>query len=381
MPPSPASLVALLGVITTILVGWVLHMGAPILRPLVIALLLAALLQPLVRGLARFRIPSFATVILLVGLLGLGLAQVALWFQANLLAFLGPQEEPGATLPVERLDPVSGDQEELTRGFGGWDNVVDRVGVWLEKSPMPSDYREYLLENLEALDVQRLGAEFLGSGLDLAKVLFLIVLYMLFMFAEQAVFRRKILAVAGPNRDAAEEILDSIGRGIQRFLGLKVLTSFATGALCYAALVALQIPYALLFGFLTFLLNFIPYFGSLAAGALPTIVALAVEGSINKALLVALIYLVVNVSIGSIVEPKLMGRELDLSPLVILVAVVVWSALWGVVGAFLAVPLTAALQIVLAARESTYPIAVMLSSGPPRQDRRRRFFGAPPTPR
>lgn len=377
MQPQNRTTVALLGVITTVLVGWVLHIGAPILQPLVIALLLAALLQPLVRWLGRFRIPSFVTVILLVGLLGLGLAQTALWFQANLLAFLGPQDEPTAAVPIERLDPLSADQEELTRGLGGWDNVVARIGHWLDKSPIPEDYRGYLLDNLKSLDVQRIGAEFLGTGVDLAKVLFLIVLYMLFMFAEQAVFRRKILAVAGPNRDAAEEIVDSIGRGIQRFLGLKVLTSIATGALCYAALAALQIPYALLFGFLTFLLNFIPYFGSIAAGALPTMVALAVEGSINKALIVAVIYLTVNVGIGSIVEPKLMGRELDLSPLVILIAVVVWSALWGVVGAFLAVPLTATLQIVLAAHESTYPIAVMLSSGPPRQDRRRRFFSTP----
>ena len=378
MQPQNRTTVALLGVITTVLVGWVLHIGAPILQPLVIALLLAALLQPLVRWLGRFRVPSFVTVIVLVGLLGLGLAQVALWFQANLLAFLGPQDEPTAAVPIERLDPLSADQEELTRGLGGWANVVVRIGQWLDKSPIPEDYRGYLLDNLQSLDVQRVGAEFLGTGVDLAKVLFLIVLYMLFMFAEQAVFRRKILSVAGSNRDAAEEILDSIGRGIQRFLGLKVLTSFATGALCYAALSALQIPYALLFGFLTFLLNFIPYFGSLAAGALPTMVALAVEGSINKALLVALIYLMVNVGIGSILEPKLMGRELDLSPLVILIAVVVWSALWGVVGAFLAVPLTATLQIVLAAHESTYPLAVMLSSGPPRQDRRRRFFTSHP---
>jgi predicted PurR-regulated permease PerM len=373
MPPTSRALIALLGVVTTILVGWVLHIGASILQPLVIALLLASLLQPVVGLLERVRIPSFATIVILVALLGLGLARVGFWFQASVVSFLGESAE-GTTLPIDRLDPLSDDQDELTRGLGGWEGIVDRIGAWLDKSSVPEGYRQYALENLAAIDVERLGAQFLGSGLDLGRALLLVVLYMLFIFAEQAVFRRKILAVSGSNRDTAEEILDTIGRGIQRFLGLKTLLSVVTGAICYAALVALEIPYAMLFGFITFLFNFIPYFGSIIAGALPAMVALAVEGSMEKAVIVALIYLGVNIAIGSIIEPKIMGRELDLSPLVILVAVVVWTGLWGIVGAFLAVPLTATLQIVLASHPSTHPIAVMLSSGPPRTSPVRRMF-------
>ncbi len=375
MPPTGRALIALLGIVTTILVGWVLHIGASILQPLVVALLLASLLQPVVGLLERVRIPSFATVVLLVGLMGLGLARVGLWFQASVVAFLGEGAE-GTTLPVDRLDFLSDDQDELTRGLGGWEGIVERIGAWMERSSIPEGYRQYALENLAAIDVERLGTQFLGSGLDFGRALFLVVLYMLFIFAEQAIFRRKILAVAGTNRDTAEEILDTIGRGIQRFLGLKTLLSVATGAICYAALVALQIPYAMFFGFITFLFNFIPYFGSILASTLPALVALAVEGSMEKAVIVILVYLAVNVAIGSIVEPKIMGRELDLSPLVILVSVVVWTGLWGIVGAFLAVPIMATLQIVLASHPSTHPIAVMLSSGPPRSSPMRRMFGA-----
>jgi len=76
--------------------------------------------------------------------------------------------------------------------------------------------------------------------------------------------------------------------------------------------------------------------------------------------------------LGSLIEPRILGRELDLSPLVIIVSVVVWAGLWGVVGAFLAVPMTATLQIVLASNETTRPIAVVLSSGPPKGSRRMR---------
>lgn len=207
----------------------------------------------------------------------------------------------------------------------------------------------------------------IGGGFDFTKGLLLVVIYMLFIFAEQAVFRRKILSVAGSRERDAEKVLDTIGKGIQRYLGVKTLVSFATGALCYAVLVALDVPFALLFGFLTFLLNYIPTFGSIIAGILPVITALADGSSWNRVLAIIFTYLSVNIVLGSFLEPRILGRELNLSPLVIIISVVVWAALWGVIGTFLAVPLTAAAQIVLASQENTRPIAVLLSSGPPKE--------------
>jgi predicted PurR-regulated permease PerM len=198
---------------------------------------------------------------------------------------------------------------------------------------------------------------------------FLVVLYMIFIFAEQAVFRRKILAVASARADDAEQVLDSISLGIQRYLGVKTITSLATAVLCYSVLLTLDLPYALLFGFLTFLLNYIPTFGSFAAAILPISTAIADRVGLTEPLIVAGTYLTVNVLLGSFLEPRLLGRELNLSPLVILVSVVVWAALWGVPGAFLAVPLTATAQIVLSNFESTRNIAVLLSNGPPREPR------------
>ena len=199
----------------------------------------------------------------------------------------------------------------------------------------------------------------------------LVLIYMVFIFAEQAVFRRKILSVAGDRREEAAEILDTIGRGIQRYLGVKTVVSFLTGALCTLVLVALKIPYAPLFGFLTFALNFIPTFGSIIAGIFPTLTAIAIGNDFTSAILIIVTYLTVNLTLGSFIEPRILGRELNLSPLVVVVSVVVWGALWGIVGAFLAVPLTAGLQICLASQETTYPIAIMLGSGPPKERRKK----------
>jgi AI-2 transport protein TqsA len=134
----------------------------------------------------------------------------------------------------------------------------------------------------------------------------------------------------------------------------------------------LQVPYALLLGTMTFALNYIPTFGSFIAGLIATAVALIHAPGVSPALPVFLTYVGVNAVLGSYLEPKILGRELNLSPLVVIISVVVWAGLWGAVGTFLAVPLTSAMQIILASNETTMPIAVMLSSGPPREERRPR---------
>jgi len=335
----------LLGILTTVLVGWTLHIGAGILQPLVIAILLTTLLQPVVRALARLWVPPAVTVILLASLLFFGLAQMGIVLNQRIQAF---------------VDPLT-----------GWAGIIDQVKVRFD-DPANSQFDAlmiYLLNAAKDVQWQRIAGDLVGSGFDFTKGLFLVVIYMLFLFAEQAVFKRKILAIAGEHHDDAAEVLTTIGRGLQRYLGVKTVISLMTGVLCYAVLQALEIPFALLFGFLTFLLNYIPTFGSIIAGCFPTLTALATGDSpAFQVTVVIATYLAVNITLGSVIEPKILGRELNLSPLIVVLSVVVWAGLWGVVGAFLAVPLTAAAQIVLASQETTRPLAVMLSSGPPRED-------------
>lgn len=428
----------LLGIVTTILIGWVLHVSAGILQPLVIALLLAVMLQPVVRALARVHIPPPVTVILIVTLMAFGAARVGVLIEANVRALfrLGqvtsrtelrrqalsspevrvpedggageeesapPAAEPGesgeagedggdaATQEGEELDgsdaaeaeiqdplpagidpaevdPLSQDQAQLAQRFD-WQVLVEGFHDWMLEHRFPSLFADYVHRTLQEANVEGLATGFIGGGLDFSKNLMLVVLYMLFIFAEQAVFRRKILSIFEERQDDARAVLDTIGRGIQRYLGVKTITSFVTGALCYTALVLLHVPYALLLGFATFALNYIPTFGSIIAGVIATVIALVDADGMGTPALVAGTYLTVNLTLGSYVEPKILGRELNLSPLVVIISVVVWAGIWGPVGTFLAVPLTAAMQIILASNESTRPIAVMLSSGPPRERR------------
>lgn len=357
----------LLSILTIIMVGWVLHVAASILQPLVIALLLASMLQPVVVRLARWKIPPALTVIALVASLFIGLAQAGILLQANIVQFLGDAEQ--TTTYQESIDPVTENQEELSGEFD-WPSLVDDLGTRMQGSSMPEPVQNLLLESLRDLDLSGVARGIFDGGLGFTRALVLVMIYMIFIFAEQKIFRRKILSIAGERQDEAARVLDTIGRGIQKYLSVKTAVSLMTGSLCYFMLVMLQIPYALLFGLLTFLLNYIPTFGSIIAAIFPTITALALEESWNKAFIVLAAYLSINLTLGSFLEPKVLGRELNLSPLVIIVSVVVWAGIWGVVGAFLAVPLTSAIQIVLLSSERTRPVAVLLGSGPPSEKKK-----------
>ncbi len=343
----------LLGLIATILVGWVLSTGAAIIQPIVIALLLAIMLQPVVVTLARIGIPPAATVVAITAGLFMGLVQLGLVLQSNVMRFVGLSSDSVPQLP---------NQENV----GGWDKIREKLGTHISEWELPEPVKVYLGKALDEIDLTGLVEEVLVSGVGFLRGLVLVLIYMVFIFAEQAIFRRKILSIAGQRRDEAAEMLSTMGRGIQRYLGVKTVVSFLTGTLCYTVLQSLEIPYALLFGLLTFLLNYIPTFGSIIAGIFPTLTALTLDGGPSKAIMVIITYLAVNLTLGSFIEPKILGRELNLSPLVVVISVVVWAGLWGIVGGFLAVPLTAALQITLASSEATRPIAVMLGGGPPR---------------
>ena len=352
-PPRPQNpgLTPLVGIIATILLGWVLIQAAVILQPLVIAALLCSVLGPIVRALKKVHVPPWVTVVLFTTLLVVGAWQGGQLLFSQARGFVQSQKQRQAEQ----------DETGAVQELAGLPAIQKFVRQELIKLELPSP----VIDAIDEMDPTPHLIDLLTHVKDLSSGMLLVVLYMLFIFAEQATFQRKILSIADTRSEDARNVIESIGLGIQRYLSVKTVTSLATGVICFTGLQWLEVPYAALFGLMTFLLNYIPTFGSFAASVLPTLSAWATHGP-GTAAIVAVLYLSVNVTLGSILEPRLLGRELNLSPLVILLSVVVWAGLWGVTGTFLAVPLAASLQIVLANIETTRPIALMLSAGPPR---------------
>ncbi len=152
-------------------------------------------------------------------------------------------------------------------------------------------------------------------------------------------------------------MVHAVNDKIARYLGVKFTTSMITGILVGAILAILRVDLALLFGLLTFLLNFIPSIGSIIATLLPVPVALLQFGPGGHLLLVVALPGCVQFIIGSLVEPRIMGESLGLHPVVVLLSLLLWGFLWGIAGMLLAVPITAVLKILLEKNELTEPLA------------------------
>jgi len=189
---------------------------------------------------------------------------------------------------------------------------------------------------------------------------FVILLSVVFMLLESQHFVQKI-EFADHSKDIMQKIRE-IFQKIQSYMVLKALMSLLTGFIIWIALLYIGTDYAFLWAVLAFLLNFIPNIGSIIA-AVPAILITLVQYGFLNAFFVFLVYLGVNIIIGSILEPKIMGRGLGLSTLVIFLSLIFWGWLLGIVGMLLSIPLTIMAKIAFDSNEGSRWISILLGSG------------------
>ncbi|WP_020677414.1 AI-2E family transporter [Geopsychrobacter electrodiphilus] len=189
---------------------------------------------------------------------------------------------------------------------------------------------------------------------------FMILLTVIFILLEAAGMPAKLRA----GLDNAETSLQSFERfntGVQQYLAIKTLISFATGIIISLWLMFLGLDYPLLWGLVAFLLNYVPNIGSIIA-AVPAVLLAVVQLGPGSSLMVAAGYLGVNLVLGSALEPKLMGRKLGISTLVVFLSLVFWGWVLGPVGMLLSVPLTMIVKIALEVKPETRWLALLLGS-------------------
>jgi predicted PurR-regulated permease PerM len=193
---------------------------------------------------------------------------------------------------------------------------------------------------------------------------FLILLTVMFILAEEVNFIDKFRH-ASNSSEKTIKALNQFAESINTYMAIKTLVSFATGLLVMVALMLIGVDYPVLWGLLAFLLNFIPTFGSILAAVPPVLLAI-VQLGFGEALMTAGLYVAVNIIVGNVLEPRFMGRGLDLSSLVVFLSLVFWGWILGPVGMLLSVPLTIMVKIALESSSDTQWIGVMLGGNVPK---------------
>jgi predicted PurR-regulated permease PerM len=324
--------------------------ASSVILPFLVAIFLAMISLPLLNWLQGRRVPKWlALLITLVVLIGLVIAIVAL-VGNSIKEFTDAAPRYRAKLTAMSSNLLAWLQERGVRVSG------EMIGDWFDPG--------------RTFDL--VSGTLLGVTAVLSNV-FLVFLTIGFILLEAAGFQAKLRAAFGWQEGSERSA--RIRSEVQRYLAFKTLVSLATGSVIGAATAVIGVDFPLLWGGLAFLLNYVPNLGSIIAAIPPTLLALVQLGP-GHALAVMLVFVAVNVTLGNIVEPRLMGRKLGLSTLVVFLSLVFWGWVWGPIGMLLSVPLTMILKIMLENTEDLRWVAVLLDDNPQPIERPARAGGS-----
>ncbi|HSF63929.1 MAG TPA: AI-2E family transporter [Paracoccaceae bacterium] len=326
-----------------VLTAFVLHQAQAVLVPIAFAVVAALLLWTAVNWLGRFpvigRTPEWLRHVVVLGLFIVALTAlfVQLRLNADILVARLPTYQANITALLERFDAQLGLNEQWG---GGLSTLL--AGQF----------------NLQALARGALGT--LGN---LGGLVIVILFYTAFLLVEYAGFVNR-LHLAFDDRADVDRMLRvarDINTRIGGFLAIKTVINILLGTLSYFALLWLGVDLAGFWAIVIGVLNYVPYLGSVAGVTFPVTMLLAQTGSLAETAVAALVLTVIQIGIGLVVEPRLVGQRVNLSPFMVLVSLASWFALWGLPGAVLAVPMTVILLTVLGAFSATRGVAVLLS--------------------
>ncbi len=342
-------IVGLLSVLVVFAVAAAFKVAYSVVIPLLIAWLLSYICGPVVNFLVHKRVPLGVAVLMVLGLVLLVCYMGGVFLGGRVRAVLA--ESPKY---IEQLNFIYLD-------------VIAKLKVPPEFLA-DIDWFKQLGPKLAAMS----GSVAVFMGNFLSKLL-LVLIFLVFMLLGKPYFKYKVVAAFPADRASQfTEMTASISKQIGQYLVVKVAISGTTGVLVWLALTLLKVEFALTWGALAFFLNFIPSIGSILASIPPILLAIvqyypsAAEASGSWMLipiLTAVILLSIQMVMGNVIEPKVMGESLNLSPVIILLSLVFFGWMWGIIGALLSVPIAAAIKIVCENIEGLKPISVLMGSG------------------
>lgn len=315
--------------------------GRSYLIPIAIALVLFSLLAALIDRITRIRVGHWSVPRPLATVIGLVIIFYALFLMVYVMSSQVEAVIAASPRYIARMEALLSQAAEF---FG-------------------RDIAEDMQRALSEIDLTRRIPGVVGSAGATLTTITLIVLYMGFMFVERGAFQSK-LARLFPNSDQSRRVhglIISISDSIQRYFSIKLFVSALTGGAAYVVMKPMGLDFAETWALLAVLLNFIPNIGSAVATLLPAVVALVQFDTLGPFVIIFFGVGAIQLFIGNFVEPALMGRSLNLSPLVIILSLTFWAFVWGIVGMFLSVPIMVIVLIVCSHVPAWRPVAIVIS--------------------
>ncbi len=310
-------------------------MASVIIVPFLLSLFMAVILSPLFLWLKKIGLGELLSLIIII----LSLSMIV----GLMVTLVGNSvQDFSQNVPIYEV--------KLQNDLSNFSDMLDRWGLHVPQQDFVDLFQTGTLMRYIASTLKSLGSLLANS--------FLIILTIIFMLMEISQFTAKIEQTHSNSLTQIIEISDKI----KHYILLKASTSAATGIIIAIILQIFGIHYAILWGLIAFLLNFIPNIGSIIA-AVPAIMMAIVQYDFAIAFSVMIAYLVVNIFIGSIIEPRILGRGLGLSTLVVFLSLIFWGWLLGPIGMLLSVPLTIMIKIALDSQPGTRWISTLLGSG------------------
>ena len=334
---SAAQILVVVAAFVVVVAG--MRASVSILVPFLLAAFIAIIGSPPLFWLKQKGVPSgLSLLIVILGIVCIGL-MVGWMLGSSLKAF------------TEDLPAYDAKLQHQIAAFTAWlgSKGVDTSGLELNEIFNPGS-------------VMRFAGSLLSGLRKMLTDSFLILMTVIFMLAEASSLPAKLMAIMGGKKKAMRNF-DRFIDTVKDYMAIKTLVSLGTGVVVAVWVAVMGVSYPILWGFLAFLLNFIPNIGSIIA-ALPAVVLAFIQLGPIKALIVAAGYFVINVVMGSVIEPRFMGKSLGLSTLVVFFSLIFWGWVLGPVGMLLSVPLTITAKIALDTREDARWLSLLLGPGP-----------------
>jgi predicted PurR-regulated permease PerM len=328
--------------LAVIAVGLVLKHLSGILIPFVLAGFLSILFKPVVEGLRAKGLPR------VIGLtIVLGITSVGFWTFYQIAA-------AGAESFSERSDFYTQQLNYLLKNAGKF------VGPFIGDGHGALSWSDVVsVEGVTAFATQQL-----TGILTLLSDSMMVLLYLLFMLLAGDSLPQKIrIGFAGKDEERLVGILVELHTKIRKYLQVKTAFNIFNGFATWVVLLTFGVDFAALFGLIAFALHYIPNIGSILSTVLPVALYLVQTGDAASTIILLVVLTVVQNVIGNVLEPKVMGVQLKLSPVVVLFSLLFWGWMWGVVGMILSIPIVAVIKVILESFPNTHPLSVLMGNG------------------